>query len=99
MGNLAVRRCSQCNDNCAVCVSLVQCQECKKDTLHRKYIIQADGSCREVPNTFLDKYRWWAISLAIFAGMILCLGLVRILQCLCNWCCHSPRRYDFDSDS
>jgi len=71
---------------------LLQCQLCKADTLHRSYLIQTDGSCREVDTNFLGKYYWWCVSAAIFAGLMGCIGLVFFFQWLCSLCCGCGKR-------
>jgi len=98
--NLVVHRCSECNTNCAVCSSLLQCELCKEDTLHRSYLIQADGSCLEVQRSILDKYNWWFLSAAMFGALLACIGVLFLCQCLFTLCCCRKRRvYDIDSDS
>lgn len=99
--NLPQSRCSQCNTNCAVCRSLAQCELCQKDTLHRSYSMQSDGSCLEMTQRFQDKYYWWCVSAGVFVVLLVCLGLAHCCHCLCSSCCGGSRRsrYGYDSDS
>merc|ERR1711933_399508 len=88
----------KCNTNCAVCISLVQCQLCREGTIHRNYLLQPDGSCLEVASTFLEKYYWLCVSMAMFIALLLCFGLVLLCQCLCDFCCRKSY-YEYETDS
>lgn len=98
--NWELQRCARCNTNCAVCVSLVQCQLCTPATVNSGFNLQPDGSCLQMTNRIIDKYRWWCIGFGMFLVIILCLVCVLFCQCICDLCCGSRRgRHEFDSGS
>lgn len=101
--NVDIDRCSECNTNCRVCVSLLQCELCYKDNEHSEYLLLDDGSCRERKTSLLDKYYWWCMSFAIFVGFLLLIGVASVCQCLCSLCCSCcfdrSQGYTYDTDS
>lgn len=98
--NWELQRCARCNTNCAVCVSLVQCQLCTPATVDSGFALQPDGSCLQTTNRIVDKYRWWCIGFGMFVLILLCLVCVLFCQCICDVCCGSSRsRREFDSGS
>jgi len=101
--NYASQRCSKCNTHCAVCESLSRCELCSTDTVRHRYILQPGGSCAQLLVAVEDKYRWWCVGLVIFVGLLLCLGLAMLCECMCRWCrcgCFAvPYNGSYDSDS
>merc|ERR1719223_645915 len=98
--NWELQRCAKCNTNCAVCVSLVQCQLCTPATVDNGFNLQPDGSCLQMTNRIVDKYRWWCIGFGMFLIIILCLACALFCQCIFEMCCGSRRsRHEFDSGS
>jgi len=96
--NPRIHRCSECNTNCLVCTGLLTCQMCKPNTIDNTYVLQTDGSCAQNPNRILEKYWWWCVGLAVFAGLIMLLGL----GALCQYCCCARRRnvvHSYESES
>jgi hypothetical protein len=97
--NVESSRCSKCNSNCAVCLNIMECQLCQEATLDFSYSMQPDGSCLQASNGLLDRYMWWVVGSGVFVGLLLCVGLCLLCQCLCATCCGKSRhRYDSDSD-
>mmetsp|Transcript_59923 Transcript_59923/g.104823 ORF Transcript_59923/g.104823 Transcript_59923/m.104823 type:complete len:418 (+) Transcript_59923:65-1318(+) len=92
-------RCSECNSNCAVCLSILHCQLCKQDTVDVKYVLQADGSCLEVPEPILTHYWWWCVGFGVCLVLLACMGFVLLCQCLCDACCGRRPAYDYSDGS
>lgn len=82
--NKEISRCSQCNTNCEICTSLLECRMCKPDTADYSYIIQPDGSCRRDANHIFKKYWWWCVGFGVFLAFLLCIGMIGICQCICG---------------
>lgn len=99
--NTAAHRCSECNDNCAICTSLSHCELCLDDTVRHRHVLQPDGSCSKQLVAVEDTYRWWCVGFAMCIGLLVCAGMVVLCECLCAWCGGYHKRgssYGTDSD-
>lgn len=97
--NHAQGRCSYFNRNCAVCQTLAICELCLQDTIQHSFIInKGDGSCKMVEKNFFVQYYWWCVSGSICGALLLCMMIISLCQCLCDYCCSRRRVRHFDSD-
>lgn len=97
--NQEAGRCSECNSQCAVCLSILHCQLCKEDTVDAKYVLQPDGSCLEVPEPILTRYWWWCIGFGVCLVLLACMGFVLLCQCVVDSCCLRRPAYDYSDGS